>query len=95
MTWREKKEQWERMGFCTMCGGLQLDPAYKTCAKCRSKRRERELRNKYATFPDEPKLEKRTVSNDHKCWTCEWGRFEGDRFFCPFVEGTCVKEKTT
>lgn len=33
------------------------------------------------------------IRKNHKCWYCEWGKFEGDRFFCPFIAGTCVKEK--
>lgn len=93
MTWKEKHDKWERMGLCTVCGGLRLDPAYKTCARCRAKSREKKIQSIYADFPQAPIASE--ISSDHKCWTCEWGRFEGDRFFCPFVEGTCVKEKTT
>lgn len=30
------------------------------------------------------------VSKNHKCWTCVWSRWHGDRFFCPLVG--CVKQ---
>lgn len=90
----ERRLQWERMGLCCKCGGLRLEPAYKWCAECRSKNREKKLRYLYGNFPEPSKVEKRSVPSDHKCWTCEWSRYEDDRFFCPFVEGTCAKEGT-
>lgn len=29
--------------------------------------------------------------SDHYCMGCMWGRYEGDRFFCLFVEGSCAR----
>lgn len=34
---------------------------------------------------------RRKIPADFKCWDCVWSTFLGDRFFCPFVPGTCVK----
>lgn len=39
-------------------------------------------------------LEEEPSWTDHKCWGCEWGRFESDRFFCLFIKGSCAKTKT-
>jgi hypothetical protein len=90
----EKRLKWERMGLCSNCGGLRLEPAYKTCARCRANDREKRLKAKYSEFEVQKNIGERTIKSDHKCWACEWGRFEGDRFFCPFAEGTCAKEGT-
>lgn len=40
----------------------------------------------------ELKSQYHTVSAEHKCWTCVWSRWHGDRFFCPLVG--CVKGGT-
>ena len=29
------------------------------------------------------------IPKNHKCWTCVWSRWHGDRFFCPLVG--CIK----
>lgn len=36
------------------------------------------------------KSDRQSVASDHKCWSCEWSKFHGDRFFCPLVG--CVKD---
>jgi hypothetical protein len=46
-----------------------------------------------APEPEKPKVMPE-IRKNHKCWYCEWRKFEGDRFFCPFAEGTCVKDGT-
>ena len=95
---REKRLKREQMGLCVSCGGLRLDPAWKNCARCRDVVRRKQFNKMLATKEPytESEVKKRvqahTVNDTHKCWTCEWGRFEGDRFFCPFAYGTCVKE---
>ena len=33
--------------------------------------------------------------SDHYCMGCPWGRYEGDRFFCPFVTGSCARLRGT
>lgn len=93
MTWKERHEQWERMGLCTNCGGLRLDLEYRMCAKCRAKERERKraLYAKDMPVDEKPRIMPE-IRKNHKCWYCEWRRFEQDRFFCPFVEGTCMKD---
>lgn len=97
MTYAEKRAQWERMGLCTTCGGLKLEPEWRTCAKCRMRSREKMraiyAKEKLPIEPEKPKVMPE-IRKDHKCWHCEWSRFEGDRFFCPFAEGTCVKDGT-
>lgn len=96
MAHAEKRLKWERMGLCTNCGGLKLEPKFNTCAKCREKSREK-MRRLYAkdNVPEPVKLKiAPEIRKDHKCWYCEWKKFEGDRFFCPFAEGTCVKDGT-
>ena len=95
MTYAAKRKQWEQMGLCLSCGGLKLEPEYKTCVRCRERKRE-QMRAIYAKdkpIPEKPKVMPE-IRKDHKCWFCEWRRFEQDRFFCPFVEGTCVKDGT-
>jgi len=98
----------KRKGLCPNCGGFRLDLDYATCAKCRSewrdrrwaksKKREKELEREreraleLAFSAIDAKKDREIVKSDHKCWTCVWSRFEGDRFFCPFAEGTCIKE---
>ena len=32
-----------------------------------------------------------TPNKDRFCLNCPYGKFIGDRFFCPFVEGSCIK----
>lgn len=34
-----------------------------------------------------------SIPADHKCWSCMWATWCGDRFFCPLVF-TCIREKT-
>ena len=36
-----------------------------------------------------------TSNKDHFCLYCPYAKFIGDRFFCPFVEGTCYKIPST
>lgn len=96
----EKRELYARrkdMGVCVYCGGLIDNTQYSSCDKCRAEWRERnalyrenlrKLRDKCEVVVPEVK----EVPEDHKCWTCVWSRFEGDRFFCPLV-GTCVKDE--
>lgn len=97
MASKEKRNEWERMGLCTHCGGLKLEPEFRMCAKCRAKSRENVQgiywREKQPIAPEKPKVLPE-IRKNHKCWNCEWRKFEGDRFFCPFVEGTCVKDGT-
>lgn len=94
MTKKEVKEERRRKGLCVNCGGLRLDPAYVWCAKCRTRHKElRILRDLALEGDNQAPVKPEKIRSDHKCWTCEWGRFEGDRFFCPFIEGTCVKEQ--
>lgn len=33
--------------------------------------------------------DRKDIPKDHKCWDCVWGRWHGDRFFCPLVG--CIK----
>lgn len=93
---REQRLEWERVGLCTNCGGLKLNPTYNWCEKCRAM--ERAKRNKKALADFQPTRPARTkekpaVSETHKCWGCEWGKFLGDRFFCPFPYGVCMKDE--
>lgn len=85
-------------GICIRCSGLIDNVQYCICERCRAKEREekaryrekaKELHKKIFVWPED----EQAISEDHKCFTCEWSRFEGDRFFCPFAEGTCVKER--
>lgn len=32
-----------------------------------------------------------TSNKDRFCLNCSYGKFIGDRFFCPFVEGSYIK----
>lgn len=32
-----------------------------------------------------------TEKEEHFCMNCSYGKFLGDRFYCPFVEGSCVR----
>ena len=32
-----------------------------------------------------------TSNNKRFCLNCPYGKFIVDRFFCPFVEGSCIK----
>lgn len=94
---KEQRTEWERMGLCTECGGLKLDPKFRMCVRCRDKKRDY-MRGLYAkdypkSTPDRIKV-RPEIRKNHKCWNCEWGRYATDRFFCPFVEGTCVKTGT-
>lgn len=79
------------MGLCTSCGGLLLDPKYERCYRCRARIREKKLQQQYIDAYIKPKP-RREIKSDHKCWDCVWSVFLGDRFFCPLIEGTCVKE---
>lgn len=101
MTEKEKvlRKQRERMGLCTNCGGMKSNPHWKQCEKCREKERNRLREKLIASYtielhPNKPPKPKE-INSKHKCWNCEWGTFLGDRFFCPFVEGTCAKDETT
>lgn len=87
----EQRSKWARMGLCTNCGGLRLDPKYDMCQRCRSDIRDAKIKRKYG---DEPKKIKapREVSPKHKCWDCVWSTFTGDGFYCPRPAGTCIKE---
>lgn len=96
---RKLHERRKAQGICIWCSGMIDDTKYSMCARCRAKSREdgaryrakaKELHNKIFVQPEEERI----IPEDHKCWTCEWSRFEGDRFFCPFAEGTCAKEGT-
>ena len=95
---RKLHDRRRAMGICIYCSGMIDAPQYSLCEKCRAKKREenaiyreslRKLHEK--CFEPIPEEEKR-IPEDHKCWTCVWSRFEGDRFFCPII-GTCVKEE--
>lgn len=108
MTDRERKralhEKRQAMGLCIRCSGLIDNPEYKTCYACRAKIRDsmaeyrqktkesEELRRKLQLEELKRRASGVDIPADHKCWTCVWSRFEGDRFFCPFVIGTCIKE---
>lgn len=97
---RKMREERKAQGVCIWCGGLIEDVQYVSCLKCREKKREanaryRENRENMKQLHVECvplEAEQKVISEDHKCWTCEWSRFEGDRFFCLFAYGTCVKE---
>lgn len=97
MTYAENRAKWERMGLCSTCGGLRLELEWKTCAKCRKRSREKMRalywQGKQPIAPEKPRVPSE-IRKDHKCWYCEWRKFEGDRFFCPFAEGTCMKDGT-
>lgn len=80
------------MGLCVECGCFKSNPYYKTCEKCRDRDREKKAKKLFELFAVSAKHEITEVKKDHKCWSCEWSNFLGDRFFCPFVEGTCAKE---
>lgn len=88
----EQRAKWGRMGLCTNCGGLRIDPKYDMCHRCREQIRDAKIRKKFGDGVKKPKKH-REVSPKHKCWGCVWGTFIGDGFYCPRVEGTCVKEK--
>lgn len=92
MAIKERRDQWERMGLCTNCGRMKLEPQYAWCSRCRAKEREKKRRAMLEQMKVVLIPRYAEISKDHKCWYCEWKRFEGDRFFCPLV-GTCVKEK--
>ena len=32
-----------------------------------------------------------TSNKDRFCLNCSFAKFIGDRFFCPFIEGSCVR----
>lgn len=93
MITKEKRAEWERMGLCTVCGGINLDPAYRHCARCRDKQREKRAKYAFNAYVEEKKTVRPAISPDHKCWNCVWSSFAGDRFFCPFGVGMCAKEK--
>lgn len=94
MTIREEHLKWLKAGLCVKCGGLKLKPEYTMCEKCRSIARKARVESKQ-TFKA-PKIKVYPeIRKDHKCWNCVWSKFEGDRFFCPFMEGLCVKEVNT
>lgn len=90
---KEMRIKRDQMGLCTKCGGMREKPHWKYCDKCRFREREKRLAKLAKSYEfaviikDKPEVKK-----EHKCWTCEWSTFLGDRFFCPFVVGTCVKE---
>lgn len=89
----ELRKKRDSMGLCTNCGGMKSNPRWKYCEKCRAREREKrlsKLAGLYDIIPVKAKMPE--VKKEHKCWSCEWSEFLGDRFFCPFVEGTCVKE---
>ena len=96
---RKLHDKRRAMGICIYCSGMIDDPQYSFCARCREKKREknakyREYLHKLhnmseETAPNPPK----EVPSNHKCWTCVWSRFEGDRFSCPFPEGICEKDE--
>lgn len=102
---RELHAKRTAMGLCIYCSCMIDNPEYKTCSACRAKMREsmaefrqrtkemEEVRKKLQVKELKRKQSGEGIPADHKCWTCEWSRFEGDRFFCPFAEGTCVKER--
>ncbi len=93
MNGAELRKRREQMGLCTKCGGLKSNPHWNWCEKCRVENRERYLTRTAGSYAHIPaKAKEPEVKKEHKCWTCEWAKFLGDRFFCPFVEGTCVKE---
>ena len=91
---KAKRELRERMGLCVECGGLKTYPHHRMCDKCKAKEKAKRLTKLMEPTEVEAKLRSLEVKPDHKCWSCEWGRFEGDRFFCPLVLGTCVKDGT-
>lgn len=97
---RKLHEKRKAMGICVLCSGMIDNTKYSLCASCRVKKREQNaaykemkevrklLHEKLFAFPQEEKI----IPEDHKCWTCVWSKFEGDRFFCPFPLGICEKE---
>ena len=94
---RRLHEQRKAMGICVRCSGMIDNPQYAMCSKCLAKRREESAnyRDKLKKLREKCEVvvpETEEISEDHKCWTCVWSRFEGDRFFCPLV-GTCVKDE--
>lgn len=96
---RELHDKRHAMGLCIYCSCIIDNVEYKTCAACRAKSREATARHREmikVQAEQERAMRKASeplVPTDHKCWTCEWSRLEGDRFFCPFIEGSCVKEE--
>lgn len=92
--YKEQRILREMMGLCTSCGKMRDDPRWKTCDRCRAREREKKIANMYSDFEVIPLPDKREVPSNHKCWKCEWSTFLGDRFFCPFAEGTCAKSGT-
>lgn len=32
-----------------------------------------------------------TSNKDRFCLNCSFAKFIGDRFFCPFIEGSCIR----
>ena len=100
---RRLYEKRSSMGLCIFCGCMIDDHKYKTCSGCRSNQREicakyrEQKKEEKATFafllnPSEP--QQPIIPENHKCWSCEWSKYEYDRFFCLFVEGTCAKNGT-
>ena len=88
----EQRAKWGRMGLCTNCGVLRLDPKYDMCQRCRDQMRDLQIKKKQRKEPKKYKPP-REVSPKHKCWNCVWSTFTGDGFYCPRPEGTCIKEK--
>lgn len=100
---REVYEKRVAMGICVKCGCMIDNPQYKTCASCRSKgreamtafrdrKKEMEERRK-AILAEKARREAEGARiTEHSCYPCQWGKFDGDRVFCLFAEGTCAKD---
>lgn len=95
---RELHNKRHAMGLCIYCSCMIDNSQYRTCSVCRAKSREKTAKHRREKKEMEAKHNEvhhvKSIPPDHKCWKCEWRRFEGDRFFCPFAEGTCAKEGT-
>lgn len=94
---RKLHEMRRAMGICIQCSGMIDDVQYAICARCREKKREANARYREnmkklheKCVPIEP--EEKIVPEDHKCWTCVWGKYVGTGFYCPLV-GKCVKDE--
>ena len=50
--------------------------------------------NRISCIPDSELIisgKQKDVPEYHWCKGCQWGTFLGDRYMCPFVEGSCVR----
>lgn len=98
---RKLHDRRKELGLCVYCAKLLDDTTRYSCASCRAKKQEHKAKAKekkigkhMLLYLEEKKQEpiEIVIPEDFKCWNCVWGRFLGDRFFCPFPYGICVKE---